>query len=262
MTWSTCRSTRHGENKGINGIFKTPTFPRLVGSASAKMASFQSLPNELVVSIIRTLSDDRKIDYFDPVGIQDLQHVRLSCRRMSTLAAPLLFENMILDEKLLDEEDLTRLSRFAKKNPLLAGHVRRLRRRLSPLIVSGQHLGRKYAEQAELAGLDVTSLLGCDNESRLLDSLQGQFDIKSAFTEVRPCCHVNLSSPQDLPLSVSLPALNLLGKRDTDNFSSEKSYFLSTYDQGLSKPVSLGKYSVGTLTPAFGGPRKTMWCKL
>jgi len=166
------------------------------------MASFEGLPTELVVSIVKHLSDNRKIDYFDPVGVQDLQYVRLVSRRMSTLVAPLLFENMILDEKLLDDEDLTRLSRFAEMNPHLAGHVRRLRRRLSPLIVHADHVRGKYAEQASLAGLHAAGLLGCDSESVLLDSLQDQFGFQPAFNKVRPCCDVSIRSPQD-PLSAS-----------------------------------------------------------
>lgn len=167
------------------------------------MASLYALPNELVISIIGELCDDnRKIHHFDPVGVNDLQRVRLVSRRFSMLAAPFLFENMIIDEKLLDDEDLARISNFAVANPHLACHVRRLQRRLSPLIINAQHLRAEHAEQA-LAGLDLEALPGCENEGRLLNSLGEQFGIQTAFNKVQPCCHVSLP-PRGLALSAFL----------------------------------------------------------
>ena len=156
------------------------------------MASFEGLPNEMVIAIIERLcDDDRKIHHFDPVGVKDLQHVRLSSRRMSKLAAPLLFENMILDEKLLDDEDLARISNFAEGNPHLARHVRRLQRRLSPLVINAQHTRAEYTEQAFVKGLDGEGLLSLENEGRLLNSLGDQFGVQTAFDKVQPCCHVS-----------------------------------------------------------------------
>jgi hypothetical protein len=201
------------------------------------MASSKGLPNELLISIIEKLSDDdRKIHHFDPVGVKDLQQVRLVSRRMSKLAAPLLFESMILDEKLLDDEDLAHVSNFAEENPHLACHVRRLQRRLSPLFINAQHVRAEYTEQALLAGLDVEGLLGLDNECRLLNNLEEQFGVQTAFNKVQPCCHVSFPS-------CVLPIRHLLVNRNTDS-ALERSDFIPTHGQGLAEPGSLGEYSV------------------
>lgn len=179
------------------------------------MASFYALPNELVISIIGRLCDDnRKIYHFDPVGVNDLQRVRLVSRRTSKLAAPFLFENMVLDEKLLDDDDLARVSNFAVENPHLAYHVRRLQRRLSPLFTNAQHLRAEHAGQA-LAGLDLEALPGFENEGRLLNSLGEQFGIQTAFNKVQPCCHVSLL-PRGLALSAVLPIGHSFVDRNTD----------------------------------------------
>lgn len=196
--------------KHINKTSTTPSCPRLT-----RMASLEGLPNETVISIIRKLCDnDRKIHHFDPVGVKDLQQIRLVSRRMSKLAAPLLFENMILDEKLLDEEDLARVSNFAEENPHLACHVRRLQRGLSPLFINAQHFRGEYTEQI-LRGSDATTLPGFENEVRLLDSLGEQLGFQTAFNKVQPCCHVSLPS-RPLALSVVSPIGHSLVDRNTD----------------------------------------------
>ena len=53
------------------------------------MASFGTLPNELVESVVQHLQD-RKIDSFDIVAIRDLQSVRLVCKtvRVSSKSTP------------------------------------------------------------------------------------------------------------------------------------------------------------------------------
>lgn len=201
--------------QGYQRNLQDSILPKTIGDASIKMASLEGLPNEIVISIIGKLcDDDRKIHHFDPVGAKDLQQIRLVSRRMSKLAAPLLFENMTLDEKLLDDEDLARISNFAEENPHLARHVRRLQRRLSPLFINAQHFRREHTEQV-LRGLDAATLPGFENEVRLLDSLGKQFGVQTAFNKVQPCCHVSLpSSP--IALSAVLPIGHSLVDPNTD----------------------------------------------
>ena len=101
------------------------------------MGVFHSFSNEILHQIVVFLVDEpRKQDYFDPIGIKDLQTARLLCRSMSQVATPFLFENMVLDEKFGEDEDVSRLLRFAEKNPTLAGFVRRLQRKIVPCVGS------------------------------------------------------------------------------------------------------------------------------
>jgi len=107
---------------------------------------------------------------------------------------------------------------------------------LSPLFINAQHVRAEYTEQALLAGLDVEGLLGLDNECRLLNNLEEQFGVQTAFTKVQPCCHVSFPS-------CVLPIRHLLVNRNTDS-ALEKSDFIPTHGQGLAEPGSLGEYSV------------------
>ena len=99
------------------------------------MGAFQNLSDETLHEIVIYLADDRsKHDFFDPVRMKNLQTARLLCSSMSRVAAPFLFENMVLDEKFCEDEDVNRLLIFAKENPTLAGFVRRLQRKIVPCV--------------------------------------------------------------------------------------------------------------------------------
>ena len=91
------------------------------------MAIFEDLPEEMLLETVKKLCDgDRKVHCFDPVGVKDLQHVRLVSSTMKNIAAPFLFEDMVHNEKLMDNKSLTCIERFAKAHPSLACHVRHL----------------------------------------------------------------------------------------------------------------------------------------
>lgn len=99
------------------------------------MGAFQNFSNEILHEIVIYLVDDRsKEDYFDPVRNKNLPTARLLCSSMSRVAAPFIFENMVLDEKFCKDEDINRLLIFANENPTLAGFVRRLERKVVPCV--------------------------------------------------------------------------------------------------------------------------------
>lgn len=134
------------------------------------MTVLNYLPNEILLEIVKCLCD-RKIHHFDTVGTKDLQHVRLVSKRLLNLATPLLFENMVLDEKLLGDEDLTGISQFMRRNPHLAWHVRRVQRKLSPLFTNAVDLATRYFTHIVFMGLDMDSIVESDNEVRLIQAL-------------------------------------------------------------------------------------------
>ena len=105
------------------------------------MGAFRSFSNEILHQIVVYLVDEsRKQDYFDPIGIKDLQTARLLCDSMKRVATPFLFENMVLDERFGEEKDVKRMLIFAENNPELAKFVRRLQRKIVPYIGSWSRL--------------------------------------------------------------------------------------------------------------------------
>ena len=179
----------------VISIFNTASF---FARTCTEMATLESLPNELLGPIIKNLCDeDRKIHHFDPVGVKDLQHVRLVSRRMSTLATPHLFENMILDEKLLTEEHVTRISKFAENNPSLALHVRRLQRRLSPLIIDPEYHCNYYIDYILNDAFDLESVYDRSHWRRFMQILVARCEIDQQREEVSSsgpalgCCSVS-----------------------------------------------------------------------
>ena len=142
------------------------------------MAIFKDLPEEILLETVKKLCNgDRKIHWFDPVGVKDLQHVRLVSSRMKNIATPLLFENMAHNDKLMDDKSLTRIERFAKAHPSLACHVRHLQRRLSLFSVSDLDTLADYLQHILEKGHTSKDLVDDVDERLVLEDLMDQVDV-------------------------------------------------------------------------------------
>ena len=163
------------------------------------MAILEDLPNELLLQIITTLSNDDQRHYqFESFKTRDLQSLRLVSRKWSDLAAPPLFKNMVHDEQLLDGGALTRISRFAEEHPNLALHVQRLQRRLSPLFLDGPRFLHQCDMRLGMLGQTLESIKALENGRDLLDNLASRLRLEDqdnhAFDDVesrRSCCSVS-----------------------------------------------------------------------
>ena len=139
------------------------------------MAIFKDLPEELLLEAVKKLCDrDRKVHCFDPVGVKDLQHVRLVSSIMGSIATPLLFENMVHNEKLMDDKSLTRIECFAKAHPSLACHVRHLQRRLLPFSIAELDTLAAYLQYILDKGHTLTDLVDDVDERHMLADLMDQ----------------------------------------------------------------------------------------
>lgn len=104
---------------------------------------------------------------------------------------------MVLDEKLLDDSSLDRMSIFAETFPDLAKHVKRLQRRLSPLFFNGVIFGDTYFDHVPAAQVpsrpeDITP------NHQLMRQLLARFGTdpwdEEAFAAESLCCLVSLRS--------------------------------------------------------------------
>lgn len=103
-------------------------------SSTSSRATFTDLPPETLEQITRCLCNSRK-QHFDTIAIQDLQNLRLTSRALCLVATPVLFENLVFDEKFLEPQQLSRIIDFAAQNPDLAKWVRRLQHKVAPILL-------------------------------------------------------------------------------------------------------------------------------
>ncbi|KAG7005753.1 hypothetical protein G7Y79_00018g045600 [Physcia stellaris] len=106
------------------------------------------LPHEILEQITRRLCDHKK-QPFDTIANLDLQNLRLTSRALCLVATPVLFENLVFDEKFLEPQQLSRITDFAAQNPGLARCVRRLQHRVAPILLQDAFsiLGRHAAAE-------------------------------------------------------------------------------------------------------------------
>ena len=95
--------------------------------------TFTDIPPEILEQIIHRLCDHKK-QPFDTIVNSDLQNLRLTSRALCLVATPIVFENLVFDEKFLEPQQLSRIIDFAAKNPDLAKCVRRLQHKVAPIL--------------------------------------------------------------------------------------------------------------------------------
>ncbi|KAL8699945.1 MAG: hypothetical protein Q9201_005713 [Fulgogasparrea decipioides] len=88
------------------------------------MATYHSLPNEIVMEILSHLH--RGLDDLDHSERKDLQNVRLGSSQLRDLAAPILFKRYVLDVTRSNLGNENKMIEFVMTKPKLAAHVRSL----------------------------------------------------------------------------------------------------------------------------------------
>lgn len=117
-------------------------------SSTPICTTFTDLPREILEQITRRLCDHKK-QPFDTIANLDLQNLRLTSRALCLVATPVLFENLVFDEKFLEPQQLSRITDFAAQNPGLAKCVKRLQHRVAPILLQDAFsiLGRHAAAE-------------------------------------------------------------------------------------------------------------------
>lgn len=150
-------------------------------SSTSICTTFTDLPHEILEQITRRLCDHKK-EPFDTIANLDLQNLRLASRALCLVATPVLFENLVFDEKFLEPQQLSRIADFAAQNPDLAKCVRMLQHRVAPILLQDAPgiLGRHAAAEicagagtaAQLMELRGGERKGMDFDTLLLNPIR------------------------------------------------------------------------------------------
>lgn len=133
-----------------------------------------NVPPETLQLIARFFCEDWTHD-FDKLAQRDLRNLRLVSRAFTSVATPLLFQNVIFDEKFLEENHLSRILQFAKEHTQLAIRVKRVQYRLAPIFYGRQIWSSSIAREllSKANGVNGGRNVGhvSEDEERRLDAL-------------------------------------------------------------------------------------------
>ncbi|KAL8720701.1 MAG: hypothetical protein Q9181_007862 [Wetmoreana brouardii] len=96
------------------------------------MATYHSLPNEVVIEILSHLRQG--LDDLDHSERKDLQNVRLVSAQLRDLAAPILFKTYVIDVPCGNLNNENKILEFVFSQPTLTTHVRSLQIRFPRLV--------------------------------------------------------------------------------------------------------------------------------